>query len=60
MCVDYHGLNNIIVKICYPLPLIFGLLEQLRQAKIYTKIDLSRVYDLVCVKERTNEKLHFD
>jgi hypothetical protein len=29
MCVDYRGLNKITVKNCYPLPLIFGFLDQL-------------------------------
>jgi hypothetical protein len=29
MCVDYHGLNKIMVKNRYPLPLISGLLDQL-------------------------------
>jgi hypothetical protein len=36
MCVDYRGLNKIEVKIRYPLPLISGLLDQLRQVKVYT------------------------
>jgi hypothetical protein len=51
MCIDYHGLNKIIVNNRYPLPLIFGLLDQLVQAKIYTKIDLRGTYNLVCIKE---------
>jgi hypothetical protein len=51
MCVDYHGLNKITVKNCYPLPLIFGLLDQLGQAKIYTKINLRGAYNLVRIKE---------
>ena len=40
MCVDYRGLNKITIKNRYPLPLIFGLLDQLGRAKVYTKIDL--------------------
>jgi hypothetical protein len=40
LCVDYCGLNKITVKNHYPLPLIFGLLDLLGQAKIYTKINL--------------------
>jgi hypothetical protein len=39
------------VKNCYPLPLIFGLLDHLGQAKIYTKIDLQGTYNLVRIKE---------
>ena len=51
MRVDYCGLNKIIKKNRYPLPLISGLLEQLRSAKIFTKIDLKGAYNLVRVKE---------
>ena len=51
MCMDYWRLNKITIKNRYPLPLISGLLNQLGQAKIYTKIDLRRTYNLVRVKE---------
>ena len=47
MCVDYRGLNKVTIKNRYPLPLVFGLLNQLGQAKIYTKIDLQGAYNLV-------------
>jgi hypothetical protein len=40
MCVDYCGLNKIMIKKWYPLPLIFRLLDQFGEAKVYTKIDL--------------------
>ncbi|KAK3555967.1 hypothetical protein QTP86_029930, partial [Hemibagrus guttatus] len=36
-CIDYRGLNNVTVKFRYPLPLVPAALEQLREAKIYTK-----------------------
>jgi hypothetical protein len=51
MWVDYRGLNKVTKKNRYPLPLISGLLEQLKSAKIFTKIDLRGVYNLVRVKE---------
>jgi hypothetical protein len=44
MCVDYRGLNKVIIKNRYPLPLISGLLDQLDQTKIYTKLDLRGAY----------------
>jgi hypothetical protein len=50
MCVDYHGLNKITKKNQYPLPLIFGLLNQFGQAKVYTKVDLRGAYNLVQMK----------
>jgi hypothetical protein len=50
MCVDYHGLNKITIKNRYPLPIIYGLLDQFGQAKVNTKIDLQGAYNLVQIK----------
>ncbi len=47
MCVNYRGLNQLVVKNRYPLPLISKLLDQLHHAKVYTKIDLCGAYNLV-------------
>ena len=59
MCVDYRGLNKVTKKNRYPLPLIFGLLEQLKCAKIFTKIDLRGAYNLVQIKEGDEWKTTF-
>jgi hypothetical protein len=59
MCVDYRGFNKITIKNRYPLPLIFGLFNQLGQAKIYTKIDLRRAYNLVQIKRGDEWKTTF-
>jgi hypothetical protein len=59
LCVDYRGLNKVTVKNRYPLPLISGLLDQLSQAKIYTKIDLRGAYNLVRIKEGDEWKTAF-
>jgi hypothetical protein len=59
MCVDYHGLNKVTIKNRYPLPLISGLLDQLGQAKIYTKLDLCGAYNLVRIKEGDEWKTVF-
>ena len=40
LCVDYRGLNKITRKNRYPIPRIETLVDQLRSAKIYSKIDL--------------------
>ena len=40
MCIDYQNLNAVTVKKKYTLPRIDDLLEQLRNAKFFSKIDL--------------------
>ncbi|KAL0199172.1 hypothetical protein M9458_007712, partial [Cirrhinus mrigala] len=50
-CIDYGGLNNVTVKFRYPLPLVPPALEQLREATIYTKLDLRSAYNLIRIKE---------
>ena len=59
MCVDYRGLNKVTKKNRYPLPLILGLLEQLRSAKIFIGIDLRSAYNLVQVKKGDEWKTTF-
>ena len=56
MCVDYRGLNKVIKKNRYPLPLIFGLLDQLGRAKIFTKIDLRELTTSCESRKETNER----
>ena len=53
------GPQQVTIKNRYPLPLISGLLNQLGQAKIYTKIDLRGAYNLVRVKEGDEWKIAF-
>jgi hypothetical protein len=59
MCVDYRGLNKIMIKNRYPLLLISRLLNQLSQSKIYTKIDLRGAYNLVRIKRGDEWKTAF-
>jgi hypothetical protein len=40
LCVDYRALNAVTIKNKYPLPQIDDLMDQLRQAKFFSKIDL--------------------
>ena len=37
---DYHCINNYTIHNQYPLPLIFDLITDLRDAHIYTKLDI--------------------
>lgn len=46
-CIDYRGLNDITIKFRYPLSLVPAALEQLCQAKYFTKLDLRCAYNLI-------------
>ncbi|KAF8830708.1 hypothetical protein HHX47_DHR2000968 [Lentinula edodes] len=59
LCVDYRALNKITKKNRYPLPLIGTLVDQLRKAKIFTKIDLRAGYNNVRVAQGHEWKTAF-
>jgi hypothetical protein len=40
MCVDYRSLNEVTIKNKYPLPWIEDLFDQMKGAKIFSKIDM--------------------
>jgi hypothetical protein len=48
---DYRAINAITVKWKYPIPDINMLLDQLRGARYFTKIDLNQAYYQVRVAE---------
>ena len=50
LCVDYRELNEIIVKNRYSLSLIEETLNRLVKAKIYIKLDIRVVYNLIRVR----------
>ena len=58
-CIDYRKLNDVTVKNRYPLPLISELLERLRAAKIFTKLDLRGAYNLVRIRPGDEWKTAF-
>jgi hypothetical protein len=59
LCVDYRALNLAPVKNRYPLPLIAEMLDHLREARIFTKLDLRGAYNLIRIKEGDEYKRAF-
>ncbi len=58
-CIDYRGLNDNTIKFRYPLPLVPAALEQLCQAKFYTKLDLRNAYNLIRIRKGDEWKTAF-
>ena len=59
LCVDYWALNKVTKKDRYPLPRIDDLLDRLRSAYMFTKLDLRAGYNLVRIKEGDEWKTAF-
>ena len=59
MCIDYHGLNGIIVKNKYPLPRVDEFSDQLHGARYFSKIDLHSRYDQVPIQIEGTAKMDF-
>ncbi|KAK3548637.1 hypothetical protein QTP70_015934 [Hemibagrus guttatus] len=58
-CIDYRGLNAITIPYPYPLPLVPAALEQLRGARIFSKLELRSAYNLVRIKNGDEWKTAF-
>jgi hypothetical protein len=59
MCVDYHSLNEVSIKNKYPLPQIEDLLDQMKGASVFYKIDLRPGYHQLRIRESDIPKIVF-
>jgi len=59
LCVDYRQLNKLTIKNKYPLPRIDDLLDQLRGACVFSKIDLRFGCHRILVKPEDVQKTTF-
>ncbi|KAI5116706.1 hypothetical protein M0805_009207 [Coniferiporia weirii] len=58
-CQDYHALNKGTIKNTYPLPLISELMDKLKGAKYFTKLDLRSGYNNIRIKNGDQWKAAF-
>src|ERR1700719_5362476 len=56
---DYQGLNAIMKKDRYPLPLLTTLVEKAAIGKVYMKLDLRKGFNLVRMQKGDEEKAAF-
>jgi hypothetical protein len=59
LCIDFRQLNKVTVKNKYPLPRIDDLFDQLKGARIFSKIDLRSGYHHVRIKDEDINKTTF-
>jgi hypothetical protein len=59
MCIEYRTLNSMTIKNKYPLPRIEDLLDRLKKAKLFSKIDPRSGYHQMKIREQDIPKTAF-
>jgi hypothetical protein len=59
LCVDFRQLNKVSIRNKYPLPRIDDLFDQLKDMKIFSKIDLRSGYHQVRINDEVISKTAF-
>ena len=59
LCINYWGLNNLIIKNQYPLHLIDKFLDRLGWTKRFTQLDLTSAYNPIRIWEGNERKMAF-
>uniref|UniRef100_A0A0W0GEN9 Putative reverse transcriptase-rnase h-integrase n=1 Tax=Moniliophthora roreri TaxID=221103 RepID=A0A0W0GEN9_MONRR len=58
-CQDYRDLNNGMIKNRYSLPLVTDLVDKLKTARVFTKLDLRNGYNNIRIKDGDQWKAAF-
>lgn len=59
VCVDFRQLNNMVLKDCFPVPLIDEVLEKLQNSKFFTVMDLENGFFHVPIEESSKHLTAF-